>query len=1305
MANQNPFQHEYDAAALTLVHPLSQPFAMQVPPRYRDHYEGQEYEPFSSRLLANVLSRCHLFVDVGAHAGFFSLLAAHHYPELEILAFEPTPESFATLGRNLAMNGCRNVTAFPEAVSDADGQARFNISLSSDNCSFYPHPHAPPLKQVEVNTRTLDTVIAGHAPVPTLLKVDTDGHELAVLRGLSVTLARFPDLSLLLEFNPKMQLAAGHEPEDLLRELDRLGFAMFLLDEGKRLPLRLRPDAGWRALMAAESYVNLYCVRKERALSVCLFSHSAGMGGAERSLLELTRELIADHGALCTVVVPGEGALVPELQRVGAACVRADYPWWCDLNSGVPAAEALARMQPGASLMLRELLPMLTVVAPDVCVTQTLVIPWGAVAAALLGKPHVWSVCEYGEKDHGLRFFVPFPTVTKEIGAASNLVYTNSRDLREALFKDLPEQQCRPLYRHVPIPAVPVTPSPTGLFKRPQALRVGVFGTVSESKGQADAVRAVGQLTAEGRDMELLLAGSLIYPDYTRLIEGLMAGGKLTDRVHLAGFLADPYPAMRECDAVLVCSRNEAFGRVAVEAMLLGKPVIYAAAGGPQEYMQPGVTGLPYPPGNDAALAHCLAMLLDQPEQRTLLGEQARRFASARFSRDGFGGEVFRSLLALAQGATPPIQMPAAMQSLVGAAASDLSMELRAKQAEVVALAGARVQLKEACQHWEYAQTLLRARDAELQTAAATVATSARELENIRCQCAAQATELRAATDEATDLRAQIKEACQHWEYAQTLLRDKEAELQKAATEAAASAHKLGTLQTQLEAACAELAMLQASASWKLTSPLRSFAKRGAELRELVRRGIIRLHWTRKTRQLHRARKLIRRSGLFDAHWYRQQYPDARFGRPDPVLHYLLRGARNGCNPNPLFDTRWYLQQYPDVAAAGVNPLVHYLQHGLAEGRDPNPLFDTDWYLAQYPDVAASDQSPLGHYLARGGMEGRHPSPAFDGQFYLDQHPDVRAAGINPLVHYRSHGQTEGRQIRPAALSQPARPNAPTPIPGRRRRVVFVSGEPNTPGHDYRVEMAAQALAGRGYEVQVFRLDQLLAGLASSAEVDALFIWRAAWSELLAAACATARRGGARVVFDVDDLMIDPALARTEVIDGIRSQGFAEASVADLYRRMQQTMLAADFCTCPTKPLALALRRFQKTTFVLPNGFDEHRYQRSRQAVAAWHQQSSDGLIRLGYAGGSRTHQRDFGCAVAAVARILREHPESRLVLFRLEHGDGHTTCLDLHEFPQLKALAAQVEWRRMVPVQELPAELARFDLNLAPLEVGNVFC
>jgi glycosyltransferase involved in cell wall biosynthesis len=208
-----------------------------------------------------------------------------------------------------------------------------------------------------------------------------------------------------------------------------------------------------------------------------------------------------------------------------------------------------------------------------------------------------------------------------------------------------------------------------------------------------------------------------------------------------------------------------------------------------------------------------------------------------------------------------------------------------------------------------------------------------------------------------------------------------------------------------------ELQAILASRSWRLTAPMRRFstalgrARLNAPLRGLT--GIRRWARERATRRRHYA--LARDSGLFDATWYRERYPDVRKADVDPLVHYLKRGAREGRDPHPLFACSFYLQSNPDVRAAGVNPLVHYLTIGGFEGRDPHPYFDSSFYLESNPDVLTAGLNPLRHYVSSGASEGRAPHPDFDPAFYLASNPDVAAAGMNPLVHYVTSGRAEGR--------------------------------------------------------------------------------------------------------------------------------------------------------------------------------------------------------------------------------------------------------------------------------------------------------
>jgi glycosyltransferase involved in cell wall biosynthesis len=270
--------------------------------------------------------------------------------------------------------------------------------------------------------------------------------------------------------------------------------------------------------------------------------------------------------------------------------------------------------------------------------------------------------------------------------------------------------------------------------------------------------------------------------------------------------------------------------------------------------------------------------------------------------------------------------------------------------------------------------------------------------------------------------------------------------------------------------------------------------------------------------------------------------------------------------------------------------------------------------------------------------------------------------------------------------------------------VLFISAEPETPGNIYRVVRQVEALSAAGAQSSWIPIQELPARHEEIAKADIIVLWRVAWDEQVASAVETARRWGARVIFDVDDLMINPALARIEVIDGIRTTNLTESQVTEHYTRVQSTMLAADYCSAPTEELAGEIRRFSPAAMVLPNGFDSAAYKASRLAVRRRRcSPASKPLVRIGYAGGSRTHQRDFAVAVPAIAQILRERSHCRLVLFKSAHGV--VPLLDLEEFADFQGLAERIEWQNFVPLSQLPEKLALFDINLAPLEIGNAFC
>ncbi len=640
----NPFELEYDLGSLVDITPKDREFRMCVAPRYIDRYTKGSYESMSADLLLNQLKTAAVLVDVGAHYGFYSLLAGTSRKGVTVLAFEPVAENFRILQRNIDLNPVEDVRLFNVAVSDHEGRRAFNITEASDSCGFYPHPLTRTIRQVDAEAVCLDAYrdVIGDRPV--IIKVDTEGHELHVLRGAEKLLSGHRDVRLFLECNPKLLKKAGASPEDLLERIGELGFDIHFIDDTRRRIYTWRRDrkTEWETFFRGQSYMNLCCVRKSTSTHVCLFSHSSQLGGAERSILELAAELIQDHGAVCTAVLPGPGPLVPRLNRVGVATVEAHLPWWAHWGE-VPGG-ASSTLAQGLEETLRLIRSDLELVNPDVVVTNTLVIPWGAVAAGTLGRPHLWCVREFGELDHNLRFHPPLQEVLEIIKESSGAIATNSHAVRNFLFPDSRDDKIFTAYCHFDEPAFPVS-SDSSLrhFTRCGATKLLILGSITPAKGQEDAVLAVRELTRAGEEVELVVMGTA-HPGYLSGLQTLVKTEGLEDRVKFFGFSETPELAMEEADIVLVCSRNEAFGRVTIESMISKKPVVGAGSQGTAELIQADSTGLLYPPGDWRELARKISFLIHNRSQADEYARRGYSFAKATFTREAYGGKIFERI-------------------------------------------------------------------------------------------------------------------------------------------------------------------------------------------------------------------------------------------------------------------------------------------------------------------------------------------------------------------------------------------------------------------------------------------------------------------------------------------------------------------------------------------------------------------------------------------------------------------------------------------------------------------------------------
>ena len=128
--------------------------------------------------LACVVQEGDAFWDVGAHKGFISLAAARLVgPSGLVVAIEPASANLRFLERHLQWNGLLNVRVVPAAASDQNGVASFGGRGSSVAFRVGEGPESIPVRTIELLAVELDL---GR---PTILKIDVEGEEAAVLRG------------------------------------------------------------------------------------------------------------------------------------------------------------------------------------------------------------------------------------------------------------------------------------------------------------------------------------------------------------------------------------------------------------------------------------------------------------------------------------------------------------------------------------------------------------------------------------------------------------------------------------------------------------------------------------------------------------------------------------------------------------------------------------------------------------------------------------------------------------------------------------------------------------------------------------------------------------------------------------------------------------------------------------------------------------------------------------------------------------------------------------------------------------------
>jgi glycosyltransferase involved in cell wall biosynthesis len=377
------------------------------------------------------------------------------------------------------------------------------------------------------------------------------------------------------------------------------------------------------------------------------------MGGAELSLLDLLASLRAAEPAWQLHLVLGEDG--PLVEQAGAAGVRvtvAPFPRALarlgDSGNGSIRAlwscfKAAAGTLRYASLLRRTLAKL----EPDIVHTNGFKMhvlgAWTHPASA----PVIWHIRDYVSTRPLMKRLLGL--LSKRSAAAIGNSRSVAEDVRKvcgAQLETLCIYNAIDLKRYAPSGDRTDLDSLAGLEPaHPNVVRIGLVATLAHWKGHAVFLRSLARLPKDLPIRAHVIGGPIYQTENSQRtvwdLRELAAELGIADKVGFTGYVADTAGAIRALDILVHASTQpEPFGRVIAEGMACGRAVICSAAGGAAELISEGEDALAHPPGDDAALADCIAQLVRDPELRARLGRAGRITAERRFERSRLAEEL-----------------------------------------------------------------------------------------------------------------------------------------------------------------------------------------------------------------------------------------------------------------------------------------------------------------------------------------------------------------------------------------------------------------------------------------------------------------------------------------------------------------------------------------------------------------------------------------------------------------------------------------------------------------------------------------
>lgn len=309
-------------------------------------------------------------------------------------------------------------------------------------------------------------------------------------------------------------------------------------------------------------------------MRILFYSHMSELGnGGVESLMGIVKSLSEIHE--CCVITPYKGAVNKELTRLGIQNSALPFKWSSNANNSLKPNLFLKKIE----LIKRwfdnlifnrkhknKHIDFVTNYRPDVIYSNTSVINIGLKVAVQLNVPHIWHLREFQNTDitpdFGHKYFA------KHLNK-SNRVIVNSNLLKNYYKQFIPANKIDVVYNGIEKPIKNEIFQNISDTSKP--FTFVIVGALIPVKGHLNLLKAINKIKEKNKKFQLHIVGE----GRLRLqIEAYIANHNLEQEVILHGHQSNVGQFYNQAECYIMCSEFETFGRVTVEAMLCGLPII-----------------------------------------------------------------------------------------------------------------------------------------------------------------------------------------------------------------------------------------------------------------------------------------------------------------------------------------------------------------------------------------------------------------------------------------------------------------------------------------------------------------------------------------------------------------------------------------------------------------------------------------------------------------------------------------------------------------------------------------------------------